>query len=244
MVWYFSATGNSERIAKSLAEQLGEEVAPIEASTLIDTRHGERTVIVTPVFYFSAPEIVLNCLHRSTFQNDDVLHVVFTSGKMPGGADHAVREAAPNATVLCHHVSMLTNYIVFYKIPKQPEVDNMLAGADQAFKKIMESIVSNVGTYASESWWKHVGIPARWLFRMHTKTRRFTATNRCNSCGICVKGCPVGAIRLIDGHPQWVKERCEHCLKCLHRCPTLAIEYGKSTRGKDRYVYPRVISNR
>ena len=29
--------------------------------------------------------------------------------------------------------------------------------------------------------------------------------------------------------PVWVKERCAMCLRCLHRCPKFAIQYGKST---------------
>ena len=29
--------------------------------------------------------------------------------------------------------------------------------------------------------------------------------------------------------PVWGKERCAMCLRCLHRCPKFAIQYGKST---------------
>jgi NAD-dependent dihydropyrimidine dehydrogenase PreA subunit len=37
--------------------------------------------------------------------------------------------------------------------------------------------------------------------------------------------------------PVWGKE-CTQCLACIHRCPVQAIEYGKATIGKRRYVHP------
>jgi NAD-dependent dihydropyrimidine dehydrogenase PreA subunit len=41
------------------------------------------------------------------------------------------------------------------------------------------------------------------------------------------------------GRPAW-EGQCTLCLACLHRCPAEAIQYGKETVGKGRYVNPRV----
>ena len=48
------------------------------------------------------------------------------------------------------------------------------------------------------------------------------------------KSCPVGNIRLVDGHPVWGKQ-CIHCMACLHFCPRKVIQYGKATQKKGRY---------
>ncbi|MDW2798012.1 EFR1 family ferrodoxin [Clostridium boliviensis] len=46
---------------------------------------------------------------------------------------------------------------------------------------------------------------------------------RCVSCGKCVELCPLNNIILTDGKPIWGND-CTHCMACLHRCPTEAID--------------------
>ena len=69
------------------------------------------------------------------------------------------------------------------------------------------------------------------------KSKKFRVDDSCNGCGICEKHCPVHNIKLIDGRPKWSSHCCQ-CTACLNRCPLVAIEYGKATAGKERYVFP------
>ncbi len=52
------------------------------------------------------------------------------------------------------------------------------------------------------------------------------ADNSCNSCGMCVRQCPVQAISLVNGHPWW-SFRCESCMRCIGTCPTRSIQAGQ-----------------
>jgi Pyruvate/2-oxoacid:ferredoxin oxidoreductase delta subunit len=46
----------------------------------------------------------------------------------------------------------------------------------------------------------------------------------CRSCGLCVKVCPAGAVRLrAGGGPRFDRERCVRCLCCQEICPEGAI---------------------
>ena len=45
-------------------------------------------------------------------------------------------------------------------------------------------------------------------------------------------------IKLKDGKPAWGSE-CTQCMACICYCPVSAIEYGKATIGKDRYLCPK-----
>ncbi len=56
----------------------------------------------------------------------------------------------------------------------------------------------------------------------------FVADDRCTSCRLCERTCPVGAINLngVTGRPEW-SMRCESCNRCINVCPESAI--GTST---------------
>ena len=38
-----------------------------------------------------------------------------------------------------------------------------------------------------------------------------------------------------NGKPRWA-DNCTQCMACIARCPKQAVEYGKSSVGKTRYV--------
>ena len=60
----------------------------------------------------------------------------------------------------------------------------------------------------------------------------------CISCGLCEKICTSGCIEMAAGIPVWTQDKCNMCLACLNRCPATAIQYGKKTEKRGRYVHP------
>lgn len=53
--------------------------------------------------------------------------------------------------------------------------------------------------------------------------KSFVSSRDCDACGACVRQCPTGALRLVDGRPFW-SWRCESCMRCMNLCPRRAIE--------------------
>lgn len=53
--------------------------------------------------------------------------------------------------------------------------------------------------------------------------KSFIASANCNNCDLCIKSCPLQAIKKIDGRPYWTY-KCESCMKCMNHCPERAIE--------------------
>lgn len=70
-----------------------------------------------------------------------------------------------------------------------------------------------------------------------TRTR-LHADEGCEGCGLCVRTCPVSNIELQDGRARFA-DRCMLCLRCLHACPSEAIQIGKLTVGKFRWKGPK-----
>jgi len=52
--------------------------------------------------------------------------------------------------------------------------------------------------------------------------KSFFATADCDNCGLCVKQCPVHAIKTVDARPYWTF-KCESCMRCMNHCPRKSI---------------------
>jgi ferredoxin len=53
--------------------------------------------------------------------------------------------------------------------------------------------------------------------------KSFYANITCDNCGICIRGCPVKAIKTIQSKPFWTL-KCESCMRCMNNCPKKSIE--------------------
>ena len=73
----------------------------------------------------------------------------------------------------------------------------------------------------------------------HEADRNFTVNNKCISCGLCVKRCPVNNITINEGKPVW-NHKCELCLACIQSCSSEAINYAGKTEKRKRYLNPNV----
>jgi NAD-dependent dihydropyrimidine dehydrogenase PreA subunit len=80
------------------------------------------------------------------------------------------------------------------------------------------------------------GIAAK---KMRTNDSSFKTESGCDSCGICVRMCPVKNIEMVDGRPQWL-HHCEQCMSCLQWCPKEAIQIDNKTQDRKRYRNPAV----
>lgn len=61
---------------------------------------------------------------------------------------------------------------------------------------------------------------------------------KCRSCGMCIRNCPVGNIEA-DEHNNIAftsRSRCIHCLRCISDCPSDAIRLGTIFTGKGWYT--------
>ena len=71
----------------------------------------------------------------------------------------------------------------------------------------------------------------RWAGRL-IRVRPYADLEKCTACGVCVKNCPVQAIRMEDGHPEMDYRVCINCLCCNESCPEGAVLQEKSWLAK------------
>ena len=134
-------------------------------------------------------------------------------------------------------VAMPNTYVPMFNLDDGALCLKKIENARHAVASIAEDVIARKRVWnvheGSAAWLKTYVVNPLFV-RFVIGTRSFHVDEGCISCGICGKSCPVGNIRLVDGHPVWGKQ-CIHCMACLHFCPRKVIQYGKATQKKGRY---------
>lgn len=247
MIIWFSGTGNSQYAAKVMAEALGDE--SVDAGRLIKAGQpgaftSERPwVFVAPVYAWRMPRIFSDFIENSGFSGSKEAWFVLTCGSEIGEAGKYARELCEKKGFTYRgvlQVAMPENLITLFKAPPQEKIREMIEAAGSVLASGAKRILSGedfppVKTGFAD---KLKSGPINQGFnRYFLKSTGFYATDACVSCGKCAKNCVMNNITLEDGKPQW-GTACTQCMACICRCPVEAIEYGKRTRGKARYVCP------
>lgn len=247
MIVYFSGTGNSRCCAALLARQLGDKLvdaAPfLRKGAAADLRSEEPWVFVCPTYAWRIPRVFRDFLQRSRFSGSRTAYFVMTCGGEVG-------DAAAELTELCRTmgmtfrglfpVKMADNYIVLFPSPKEAEIAQGLENARRTMETAAAVIRAEKDAPAVHSGFADrikSGPVNRAMYRFYIKPKKFRVTEGCTGCGLCQRRCPLDNIRLREGKPVW-SDRCTHCMACVSSCPVSAIEYGKATVGKKRYLCP------
>ena len=76
------------------------------------------------------------------------------------------------------------------------------------------------------------------------ETRRLVKTDLCEAQLVEGVDNLYICIEMIAGRPVWTEDQCNMCLACINRCPAKAIQYGKKTEKRGRYVHPIYQTNK
>lgn len=252
-IFYFSGTGNSLKIARDLAGELGDSrLISIPAVVFEEdvASTAPRVIIVFPVYMFGLPLIVVKFIEKLKVTSGQSIFGVATSGGKPGNAlgqmeklfsAKGVKLAAGFA------VKMPGNYTPLYGAVSEEKQKAIFDAAGIKVKKIASAIRDGRASGVEKSSFLanliFSGIIYKWLSpHIPYMDRRFWATSACITCGTCVKVCQVNNIEIVNARPSWL-HHCEQCMACLHWCPVTAIEFSNTTRGRKRYHHPDISVN-
>lgn len=248
MILYFSATGNSEYAAKRIGRDIDDEATNLFEKIRnrdYSEMHSDRPwIVVTPAYAWRIPRILQEWLENTTLSGNRDIYFVMTCGQCIGNAGRYLEKlcAAKKLNYLgCTAVTMPENYIAMFAVPAmaesleilqraEPVIDNAVLSIKrgEAFSKPAITLQDRMNS----------GIINGAFYPVFVHAKKFYAADTCTSCGKCVKVCPLNNIHLERGKPAWGKN-CTHCMACICRCPVEAIEYGKHSNGKPRYICPK-----
>lgn len=253
MIFYFSGTGNSRHIADKLSHTLGERAVymsenEISKNEIYEIAENERLGFVFPVYWYSIPTIVdkfIRQLKLSGYKNQYV-YAIASYGIAAGNTMNRLIKLLDEKQVLVNGifgVRMVDNYVVGYNVAKEDRQREI----NQKAEIEIDQIIGMIDVHATTEYIKKGGLAfatpiTSYAYRRKDHTKKFHTTDSCTGCNQCVKDCPCNAIHLNNKSPEWSGE-CTFCLKCLHSCKQSAIQYGRFTKHRDRYLYNLSIEN-
>lgn len=230
-----------------LADLLGDECkdcfAYLRNGTFAELNSLRPWIFVAPTYAWQLPRVFVKFLRGSRFSGCRDAYVLMTCGSDIGNAAVTNQALLQEIGLVSHGtlpVVMPDNYLIMFSTPSREEGEKMVAAACPTIKRAA-ALIHKGEDFPPVSGGAFGGLKSglvNALFnRFQIRSKPFTATNACISCGKCQKLCPLGNIHLQDGKPTWGK-RCTHCMACISGCPVGVIEYGHKTKGKNRYQCP------
>lgn len=245
MIIYFSGTGNSLYAAKKLLNE-GERLVSMadlmkRKEYTIELENNERLGLVFPVYFYSVPSIVREFLEKAEIRNADYVFSVITCGGGTAQSSVVLKKIlAGKGITLSYFKELLMpdNSMLFYQIPPVDKAQERLEKADEILKSIKQDLnekkTTPIGNVSIISSMGGAG------FKLCSSTKKFNVEDTCIGCALCERNCPQQVIKLENNKPVWIKENCCKCSACINRCPVKAIQYGKGTKKRNRYVNPLV----
>lgn len=249
VIFYFSGTGNSLKVARDLAVAISDtEIMAIPKALRnqeFNWSHFDNIGFVFPVYFEGPPLMVNEFVKKLVLTDKKYLFAVATYGAVFGDVLKILNRSLPDGQSLNlgETIQMPGNYLAWYGAWEEQKQKNAFEHQNEAVKAIARSIKAQETKPLKRDRFIYNLFTKFWYpqFEKEAKTRdqHFSVDATCNGCQICKRLCPANNISFDSGKPQW-NGRCEQCFACIQWCPQEAIQYGKKTRNRKRYHHPEI----
>lgn len=229
---YFSATGNTKKVAKSIKEQFHHLKVNLdefnitnysERNNLKNFKKYEALVFGFPIYYGRAPRLI-----REWFTNLDgkgiKCAVFFTYGGVHVGVAHydiktildkQNFDLVASADFLGKHTYNLAGWKLMETRPNEDDLKIAKEFALVSYKRFQEEDTGRVEFEKPKQ-------SSEKIDTMELAARRaipspFREINECSMCGTCEEVCPTNAMNKEKGKPD--RRICIRCLRCVVNCP-------------------------
>lgn len=248
-ILFFTATGNSLHIAKSMGGELLSIPQMVKEETYAFT--DEKIGIVFPLHAWGVPSYVVEFLKKATF-NCDYLFAVTTYGIYSGAVAKHLKDIGKEAGFSFDYINkikMVDNYLPTFDMKKEAEKE-----PKKHIEKHLAAVKSDIE--ASKKWILKESFIRKASFNYMAKRGNKPFNDKrlkvhvygegienylyvedtCTQCGICTRVCPVDniAIDLKNGKIA-LSDQCFMCFACIHHCPSNAIHI-KGEVSDNRYI--------
>lgn len=253
MLFYFSGTGNSEWVARNVANGIGETnvLAMPHCGTRYTLSPNEALGFVFPCYAWDVPRFITDFVESLDIIGVTYVYYVITCGDDTGLTSRIFSDML-NAkgwnTSVGYAVQMPESYVNLPGFDVDPD--------DKVFRKIMvakeriDQVITLINdrrkgvydTLPGRFKWLKSRVVSPFFNKFLITPKPFGVNKSCNSCGHCVSVCPFNNIKLSDltKCPEW-SDNCVLCMRCYHSCPQHSIHWGRFTKNKGQYLFSRLL---
>lgn len=247
MIIYFSGTGNSEYVANEIGKAIDDDVFNLfgrirdEDYSTISTN--KPWIVVVPTYAWKIPHTVETWLNNTKLAGHRDIYFVMTCAGSISNAGKYLEKLCQSKQMVYRgtcQIIMPENYLALFNTPNKDEAISIIEKAKSQIYNAIIAIKNNHNFIEPKIGFMdriNSGIVNKLFYPLFVHAKKFYVTETCIKCGTCKNLCPLNNISLQQGKPVWA-DKCTHCMACINRCPKQAIEYGKHTKGKHRYVFP------
>lgn len=248
-IFYFTGTGNSLKIARDLAEAVGDaQLVRISPAVipLSMKEPADRVGIVFPVYADGLPRIVEAFARALDVPAGAYVFAMANYGGASGGAllqmDNIFKGKAVPLSAAFGLKMPDNTQILFPPCSRKEQEEDFRHEAESVLT--IAGIIRNKATALDDVDRTRRRLGTSWArppFDPRPMAKEFRVDEKCNGCGLCEKICPVENVAMKDGKPIWL-DRCEQCAACMQWCPEEAIQFGRKTTGWGRYHHPAITA--
>lgn len=247
IIYYFSGTGNSLKVAKDIANELKntELIQICKSNMVINKATSNKIGVIFPVYVCGMPLLVKEFIEKLQIPKEAYVFTVVTFGAAAGASIAQVEKLLTYKDVklsAAFKMKMPGNYQVMYPPFSEEKQAKDFKNEEEKIIEIVRSIKSSEIVEfngVGESIMKAISGILYKSFKPYEKDKNFWTDEKCNGCGTCSKVCPANNIKMSERKPKW-QHKCEQCVACMQWCPQKSIQYKKVTVNRGRYNHPDI----
>jgi ferredoxin/flavodoxin len=246
LIFFFSATGNSLKVAKDIADVLENcEVVTMGVHNrhiLIEPGYS-RIGFIYPVYGAGLPKQVIRFIGSLNLSGNKEAYYfsVPTYGTVSGNALAQTDKLLQAKGAHLNYgiaLKMVHNNCANFNMNSK-NVPKRNAEANSKIPDIVSAIKSKAQTPAPKEKFPFTHIHPQVMKLVSNGDRNFNVSAVCTGCGTCSIVCPVNNIEIVDKRPSF-QHRCEQCFACIQWCPTKAINYKNASQRRGRFHNPHI----